>query len=258
LVVELKGIVWKRDGRVILKNIDWQIKKGEHWALVGLNGSGKTSLLRIMAGTMWPSKGEVRILNRTFGQTDLRKLRRLIGWVSNAVQEQIHGNDSVLEVVISGKFASFGIYEEVTEEDIAFAMEILEQLNMAQFKDCPYFQLSQGEKQKVLIARALMAKPKLLILDEPCNGLDVLARENLLKTIQQMGENPEGPSIVYVTHHIEEIVPAISNVLLLKNGEVLSQGSREEMLTSQYLSECFSTKVEVEWENQRPWIKVLE
>lgn len=258
MVVELKGIVWKRDGRTILKNIDWQIKKGEHWALVGLNGSGKTSLLKIMAGTMWPTRGEVRILNQAFGQTDLRKLRRSIGWVSNAVQEQIHEQDSVLEVVISGKFASFGIYEEVTEEDIALATEILEQLNMARFKDCPYSQLSQGEKQKVLIARALMAKPKLLILDEPCNGLDVLARENLLKTIQQMGENPDGPSIVYVTHHIEEIVPVISKVLLLKDGEVLARGSREEMLTSHYLSECFSTKVEVEWHNQRPWIKVSE
>lgn len=258
MIVELKNIIWKRDDRTILNNINWTIKKGENWAIVGLNGSGKTSLLKIIAGTMWPSKGEVWVLNQRFGDTDLRKLRRFIGWVSNAIQEQIHGEESVLDIVISGKFASFGIYEQVEEEDVECATEILKQLNIEEFKDCPFFQLSQGEKQKVLIARALMAKPRLLILDEPCNGLDVLARENLLKTIQQMGKNPEGPSIVYVTHHIEEIVPAISKVFLLKEGKVLAQGNRDDILTSQQLSECFSTRVDVHWNNHRPWITVLE
>lgn len=258
MIVELKDIIWKRDGRTILNHINWKIEKGENWALVGLNGSGKTSLLKIIAGTMWPSKGEVWVLNQRFGNTDLRKLRRSIGWVSNALHEQIHGEEPVLDIVISGKFASFGIYEKVGNEDVDYALQILEQLNIAHFKDCPFFQLSQGEKQKVLIARALMAKPRLLILDEPCNGLDVLARENLLQTIQHMGQNPEGPAIVYVTHHIEEIVPAISNVILLKQGEVLARGKCQDILTSEQLSQCFSTRVDVRWNNNRPWITVLE
>ncbi len=258
MIVELKDIIWKRDSRTILNHINWTIQKGENWALVGLNGSGKTSLLKIIAGTMWPSKGEVWVLNQRFGNTDLRKLRRSIGWVSNALHEQIHGEEPVLDIVISGKFASFGIYEKVEKEDVEYATTILKQLKIDHFKDCPFFQLSQGEKQKVLIARALMAKPGLLILDEPCNGLDVLARENLLQTIQHMGENPEGPSIVYVTHHIEEIVPTISKVILLKKGQVLAQGNRDDILTSQQLSECFSTRVDVHWNKERPWITVLE
>lgn len=256
MIVELKDILWKRDGRTILNHIDWQIRRGENWALVGLNGSGKTSLLKMIAGYMWPSRGKVTVLNHRFGQTDLRKLRRSIGWVSWALQEQFHPHDPVIEIVISGKFASIGIYETVQEEDREKARSILEQLGLGHVIESQYLHLSQGEKQKVLIGRALMADPALLILDEPCNGLDVRARETLLETIQQMGSLPDGPSIIYVTHHIEEIIPAFRHTLLLKEGEVLASGLSREVLTSANLSHCFSLPLEVQWIYGRPWITV--
>lgn len=254
MIVELEDILWKRENRTILNHVNWRIEKGESWALVGLNGSGKTSLLKIISGYMWPSRGEVTVLNQRFGETDIRKLRQSIGWVSTALQEQIHSQDSIQDIVISGKFASIGIYEAVEQEDRVRAEEILEQLGLSHVKGNKYNVLSQGEKQKVLIARALMANPGLLILDEPCNGLDILAREKLLQTLQHMGSLPGSPSMIYVTHHIEEIVPVFTHSLLLKGGEVLAAGKTQEILTSENLTQCFTTPVHVSWKNQRPWI----
>lgn len=254
MIVELKDILWKREDRTILNQVNWNIEKGESWALVGLNGSGKTSLLKIISGYMWPSRGEVTILNQRFGETDIRKLRRSIGWVSTSLQEQIHSQDSIVDIVISGKFASFGIYEEIQQEDRNRADELLEQLGLGHVKNSKYPVLSQGEKQKVLIARALMANPGLLILDEPCNGLDILAREKLLQTLQHMGSLPGSPSMIYVTHHIEEIVPVFAHTLLLKKGEVLAAGKSKDVLTSENLTQCFTTPVHISWKNQRPWI----
>lgn len=254
MIVELKDILWKREDRTILNHVNWQIQKGESWALVGLNGSGKTSLLKIISGYMFPSRGEVTVLNQRFGEIDIRKLRRSIGWVSTSLQEQIHSQDSIQDIVISGKFASFGIYETVEQEDRVRAEEILEQLGLGHVKKNKYPVLSQGEKQKVLIARALMANPGLLILDEPCNGLDILAREKLLQTLQHMGSLPGSPSMIYVTHHIEEIVPVFENSLLLRNGQVLAAGKSQDVLTSENLTQCFTTPVHVSWKNKRPWI----
>src|SRR3989338_9584049 len=154
-IIELQNISLYRGKTQILKDISWNIKKGQHWALIGPNGAGKTSLLKIISGIIWPSSGKVKILGKEFGKADLRELKKKIGWVSSFLVEKIPSNEDILEIVISGKFASFGVYETITENDRNKAEELLELLNCSHIIDRSFNVISQGEKQKVLIARAL-------------------------------------------------------------------------------------------------------
>src|SRR3989338_3052961 len=224
-IIELWDISLYRGKTQILKDISWKINRGEHWALIGPNGAGKTSLLKIISGIIWPSSGKVRVLGKEFGKTDLRELKKKIGWVSSFLTEKIPQNEDIIKIVISGKFASFGVYEKITEKDRKKAKGLLKLM------DCDYIIgrnfdiISQGEKQKILIARALMAEPLILLLDEPCIGLDMKARENLLSSISRLCKETE-TTIIYVTHHIEEIVSEIEHAILMKRGEVFLQGKK--------------------------------
>lgn len=237
-IAELTGNSFHRGATKILDGIDWTIREGEHWALIGPNGSGKTTLLKILSGTEWPSSGKVRILGKPFGKTDLRELRTHIGWVSSYLAEKVPEQDSVEAIVISGKHASFGIYKDITSVDRAHALELLEFLGCAYIKDRTFAVLSQGERQKALIARALMAKPKLLILDEPCTGLDMKARENVLRSVSRICTEKKA-TVVYVTHHIGEIVAEITHALMLREGRVFFRGSRKEALTKKNIAALF-------------------
>ncbi|WP_047150375.1 ABC transporter ATP-binding protein [Aneurinibacillus tyrosinisolvens] len=258
MVIDCKNISWKRDKKAILKQVTWAVEPGEHWTILGLNGSGKTTLLNIINGYIWPTTGEISVLGKKFGEYDLRELRKSIGWVSSSMQEKLYGNEAVTNIVLSGKLASMGLlYERPDKEDVEKAEALLEQMGCFPMKDRLYQTLSQGEKQKVLIARALMASPQLLILDEPATGLDIFAREQLLQTIQQLGEQPEGPTLVYVTHHIEEITPGFKHALLLKQGEVFAAGLASDVLTGESLTNFFDTKVEVRWQKGRPWLQIV-
>ncbi|SDH44110.1 iron complex transport system ATP-binding protein [Aneurinibacillus thermoaerophilus] len=257
MVIEIKNVSWKRENKYILRDITWSVKPGEHWVIMGLNGSGKTSLLNIINGYMWPTKGEIRVLGKKFGEYDLRKLRQLIGWVSSSMQEKLYKNETVENIVLSGKVASMGLlYEKPQEEDYEKAYHLLEQMGCRGMEKRVYESLSQGEKQRVLIARALMASPALLILDEPATGLDIFAREQLLDRVQEMGSRPGGPTMIYVSHHIEEIVPVFQHVLLLKEGQVYGAGRTESLMTSENLSRFFGTKVDVTWRNERAWMQM--
>jgi iron complex transport system ATP-binding protein len=257
-VIQIKNVHWNRERQPILDDISWDVRKGEHWAIVGLNGSGKTSLLNIITGYQWPSSGEVHVLGEQLGGVDLRELRKSIGWVSNSLGERYQGRprDTAYEVVISGKFASIGLYEEFSTKDKETALELLRSFQVGHVTDKPYFTLSQGEKQKVMLARAWMANPKLIILDEPCTGLDISAREELLSTIQKLATIPEGPTLLYVTHHIEEIVPMFTHALLLKDGHIVAAGEKESVFTSSLLEKTLKLPVSVRWENNRPWVSV--
>lgn len=243
LIVELKNVSILRNYKYILKDINWKIERGQHWAILGLNGAGKTMLLNMLNGHIFPSKGEVQVLGKTLGRYDMRKLRRSIGWVSSAVQERFHGNSLVLDLVLSGKFATLDLYDRVDESDIVFAEGCLEKLGASYLRDRHYKTLSQGEKQRVLIARALMAQPDLLILDEPCTGLDIIAREQVLSMIKNLGQDENSPSLIYVTHHTEEILPIFSHTLLLKDGEVYGAGPTRDLLTEENLSQFFNLPV---------------
>ncbi|MBO8163445.1 MAG: ABC transporter ATP-binding protein [Brevibacillus sp.] len=253
MIIEMKHVSWEREN-TILRNISWQVKSGEHWCLVGLNGSGKTTLLNIINGYIWPTKGEVAVLGQSFGQCDLRELRRKIGWVSASLQERLYGQETAEQIVLSGKFASIGLYDRIEDDDRAQAEELLRSLGCEALLKRTYATLSQGERQKVLIARALMAKPALLILDEPCSGLDLIAREHLLAMIAQIASEPASPTLIYVTHHIEEILPCFSHTLLLKQGEVYQAGPTQEVLTADLLSRFFEVPISIQERDRRVWV----
>ena len=238
-IIELQNISLHRGKTQILKDISWNIKKGAHWALIGPNGAGKTSLLKIISGSLWPSSGKVKILGKEFGKTDLRELKKKIGWVSSFLTEKIPQNEDIIEIIISGKFASFGVYEKITEKDRKKAKGLLKLM------DCDYVigrnfnVISQGEKQKVLIARALMAEPLILLLDEPCIGLDIRARENLLNSISKICRETK-TTVIYVMHHIDEVIPQINNALLLKDGRVFMKGKKKDVLSEKNLDTMFN------------------
>lgn len=257
-VIDIKDVSWIRNKKPILTNIDWSAEKGQHWAVLGLNGSGKTTLLNMVNGYIWPTTGKVSVLNRPFGKTDIRELRKSIGWVSSSLQERMNGRQLTQNIVVSGKFASIGLYEEPTEKDFEEAYHILESLGCSKLIDRTYDTCSSGEKHKVLIARALMAKPKLLILDEPTNGLDFLSREELLSTINRLATQENAPTLIFVTHHIEEILPVFTHTLLMREGTVFDQGKREDILKTETLTDFFQKPVEVEWRSNRAWLTLTE
>ncbi len=238
-VIDLKGISWRRDEKTILRDVNWQVAKGQHWAVLGLNGSGKTTILNMINGYIWPTTGTVSVLGHEFGTIDLRELRRSIGWVSSSLQEKMHYNDLTDNVVISGKYASIGLYEKPTAQDYEQAHQLMRDLGCGHLIGGYYRTCSQGEKQKILIARALMASPRLLILDEACNGLDFISREALLSSISEIASRPDAPTLLYVTHHTEEISHVFTHTLLVRRGTIFSVGETKEVVTSEALSEFF-------------------
>ncbi|MBS4211793.1 ABC transporter ATP-binding protein [Neobacillus rhizophilus] len=259
MILQLEDVSLKRSDKWILKNVNWQIERGEHWVLFGLNGSGKTAILNLLNAYNFPTKGRINVLGMEFGKTYLaEKLRKQIGFVSSSLQEKFHPGDNAFEVVLSGAFASIGLYENPTNEIRIKAISLLEELGCINYANRNYETLSQGEKQRVLIARALMADPSLLILDEPTNGLDFIAREKLLESIETIAKNPNAPAIIYVTHHVEEILPVFNKTLLLKDGQVFAAGNTGEMLSSESLTQFFNLPVRVSWENERPFLSKLQ
>lgn len=253
MVVKAEGIGLKRNGKWILKNIDWEINKGEHWVLYGLNGAGKTALLNMICAYYHPTVGKMTVLGNQFGVSELgANLRKRIGLVSSRLQQNLYVSDSAYEIILSGEYASIGLYETPTDAVRAKAISLLRELGCYDYADRAYSSLSQGEKQRVLIARALMLDPELVILDEPATGLDFLAREQLLETIQKLAQMETSPTIIYVTHHMEEVLPVFSQALLLRDGTVFAKGATEKIMTSDCLSEYFSFPVDVIWNNGRP------
>ncbi|NBF39069.1 MAG: ATP-binding cassette domain-containing protein [Spirochaetes bacterium] len=252
-MITLKNVTMHRDREMILDGVNWDISSHGHTALLGLNGSGKTAMLQVVTGYMPPSSGEVEVLGYVRGKSDLREVRRHIGWVSSALSERIHDRDTALDVVVSGRYASIGLWEPTTDEDVALARERLAFMGCERLEDRRYAVLSQGEKQRVLIARALVSRPTLLILDEPCSGLDPAAREHFLEFVEKLGTEPDGPTLIYVTHHIEEITPVFHQVSIMKDGRIHAHGSPQEVLTHELLSSVYGLEMEVVRRGGRYW-----
>ncbi len=251
LIINMKNVYWKNGNRYILKKINWTVKQGEHWAILGLNGSGKTSLLNLINGYIWPSKGTVSVLGKNFGEYDIRELRKSIGMVSSYLQEKFYTTETAEEIILSGKFATIGLYNRISFKDHKNIKKILESLDSLSVLKKPYCILSQGEKQKVLIARALINAPEILIFDEPLSGLDIFGREYLLSYIEHLARKDKSPTIIYVTHRIEEILPVFTHVLLLKKGEIYLQGEKKDILTNENLSGFFETPVRINLNRNR-------
>lgn len=257
-IITLEDVYWRRSGEEILKDINWTVNAGEHWAILGLNGSGKTSLLNIVTGYNYPTSGRVKVLDAEFGKSSLPDMRKKIGYVSSSLGRfaQTMNRETAENIIVSGKYASFGLYQEITDADYEKADDILNELRLSYLKGKTYNLMSQGEQRRILIGRALMAGPELLILDEPCSGLDVLAREDVL----DMSEEVAGRSshLLYVTHHIEEITNAITHVLLVRDGKIVAEGPKNEVLTDELLSDTYKIPVKVHWEGGRPWMSIIK
>ncbi len=254
--ISIKNVRFVRQRRLILDDISWEIRPGENWVVLGANGSGKTTLLQILAGYLWPTSGEVTVLGERFGEIDLRALRRKIGWVGSFLQAQVPPSQKPLEFIVSGKYASLGIFEKPDPSDFEEAAMLAARLNCEKILDLPYAVLSQGEKQRLLIARALIHKPGLLILDEPCGGLDLVSREQLLSTLEGLGRGPDGPSMILVTHYLEEIMPAFNHVFLMKSGRCAAKGEKKAILRPDLLTDLFGIPIDAGRENGRFWGRV--
>jgi iron complex transport system ATP-binding protein len=241
-VIRVAQLHVERDA-TILDGIDWTVARGQHWVILGANGSGKTSLLSTLTGYMALSGGEISVLGETYGRSDWRELRKRIGICSSAINHLMEGHETALAAAIGGRHAIVGMWGEVTDAERADALRILKQVEASTLRDRPWRFLSQGERQRVMIGRALMARPDLLILDEPCAGLDPVAREHFVQFIDRLARRRGSPTLVLVTHHVEEIMPAFTHVLVLKGGAVLAAGPKGKVLTSRVLSKAFTAAI---------------
>lgn len=250
-------VVFRRDGREILQSVNWQVKDGENWALLGLNGAGKSTLLSMIPAYQVPTAGIVRVFGYEFGKYVWANIKSRVGFVSSSLgQFQSTLNKQVVEdVVISGAFSSIGIYQDVSLEQRERGHQLMESFGISYLEGHRYATLSAGEQRRVLLARALMGNPDLLILDEPCSGLDLPAREQFLGTVEQMAKH-EGTPYIYVSHQIDEIMPSITHVAILKSGCMAYAGKKEEVLVDSILFDVFGMDVSVVWEKERPWIIV--
>jgi iron complex transport system ATP-binding protein len=250
-VLRVHNLRVERDTTVILDNVSWRVNRGEHWAILGANGSGKTSLLSALTAYLTPTGGTIEVLGEQYGETDWRELRKRVGLVSSSIRQMMAEGESALETVVSGKYAMIDYWGEPSTVDRKAATQILKSIECSHLAARPWRVLSQGERQRVLIGRALMAKPPLLILDEPCAGLDPVAREHFLQFLEKLGRRKAAPTLILVTHHVEEVMPVFSHVLLLKNGCVLTQGRKIDVLTSALLSRAFGAPVHLRSKNSR-------
>lgn len=244
-IVSLSDVSLVLDGKNVLDNVSWEVMPGENWVLLGPNGAGKTSLLSIINGYRWPSSGAVSVLGRRFGEADLRELRTETGLVSSYLDPMIGKDEKVLDLVVSGRFGSIKVWRKVKPSDVAEATTLLRAMGCLEHRGKAVSELSQGERQKVAIARALMARPRLLVLDEPCEGLDVASRESFLDGLAPLLAKEGGPSFIEVTHRTEDIPPGFTHALLLRAGRVVDKGEIGTTLTSTKLTRCLGTKVEL-------------
>ena len=250
-ILEVTDLRIVRDGTVILRDVNWRVQRGEHWVILGANGSGKTSLLSALTGYLMPTSGDISLLGETYGESDWRELRKKIGLVSSSVRQMMADDEPALATVASGKYAMIDFWGRVSRTEKIQALKLLRQVECEYLAARPWQVLSQGERQRVLIGRALMAKPRVLILDEPCAGLDPAAREHFLQFIQRLGAQKNSPTLVLVTHHVEEIMPAFSHVLVLKDGAVLAAGKKSEAMTARILSQAFQAKLHLQFKRGR-------
>jgi len=250
-ILSVSRLLIKRGNTTILKDVNWTVRRGEQWVILGANGSGKTSLLKALTGYLTPTDGVVNLLGREFGEADWRELRERIGVVSASVSGLMHEEDSAWEIVVGGVKAMIGVWGKFTDAEWKKASRLLTSLGVGYLRERPWLVLSQGERQRVLIARAMMASPAVLILDEPCSGLDPVAREYFLQDMEKLARKKSAPALVLVTHHIEEITPSFTHVLGLLNGEMAFQGEREKTLNEKNLSAIFGAKARMRRNGER-------
>ncbi|MEI6220221.1 MAG: ATP-binding cassette domain-containing protein [Actinomycetes bacterium] len=252
LVLDLHDVSVIRDGATILGPLSWTVSTGERWVVLGPNGAGKSTLFALAGSIIHPSRGVVSILDAQMGRTDVFELRPRIGMTSSAIVELIPEDEIVINVVMTSAYAIIGRWQENYDLwDESRALSLLTILGVRGLKDRTFGTLSEGEKKRVLIARALMPNPELLLLDEPAAGLDLGGREDLLRRLNALALDPASPATIIVTHHVEEIPLGTTHCLLLSDGLVVAQGELKDVLTSHNLSVAYDIAIEVQEESGR-------
>nr|WP_290178029.1 ABC transporter ATP-binding protein [Corynebacterium aquatimens] len=245
-LIDFADVEFRRGGNTLVGPINWQVKEGQRWVVIGPNGAGKTTLITMAAAQAIPSSGEIEILGETIGKTDMRDLRTSIGMTSTSLAERVPPLERVEDLVLSGGYAIVGRWrEEYEEEDYEQVHDALDQVGAFHLRGRTWNTLSDGERKRVLIARAIMVDPELLIMDEPGAGLDLGGREDLVAYLGDLALDPDAPAIIMITHHVEEIPEGFTHALLLDEGSVVAQGPIDEVLTSENLTSAYHQPITI-------------
>ena len=251
-VLRLQDVSLWRGKTTILSHLSWQVDPGQAWVVLGANGAGKTTLSRVAAARLFHSQGSVEIMDQQLGRVDLAELRPAIGLASSALSHEVLGGEKVRDVVVSGAYGVIGRWREEYEEfDFQRADELLAALNMSDKATRTWSTLSSGERKRVEVARALMPDPELLILDEPASGLDLGGREMLLSALSQIVSQPGAPSVILVTHHLEEIPEGFTHALALREGKLVAAGPIDQVVNSQVMSQTYGLALQVDVDRGR-------
>jgi iron complex transport system ATP-binding protein len=251
-VLKLRGVSVRRETSLLLRNVDWTAHEHERWIVIGPNGAGKTTLLQVAGTLVHPTEGTVEVLGERLGEVDVFELRPRIGLTSASIAERVPNGEKVIDLVLTASYAILGRWKEEYESaDVTRAVELLDALGCAHLIRRRFATLSEGERKRVQIARALMPDPELLLLDEPAAGLDLGGREDLLRRLSTLAQNPKAPMIVLVTHHVEEVPDGFTHAMLLRRGAVLAAGPIEEVFTARNLSRCFGVPLQIERHEKR-------
>lgn len=256
-IIELVDVSRRTEGTQLLERINWQVRAGEHWVVLGPNGSGKSTLLRIAALQLHPTTGTVSVLGRTLGRTDVRLLRRQIGYASANLADAFRPNLAAADVVMTALHGALEPWwHDYDDEDRDRACDLLKKIDCGHRAEHRFGTLSSGERQRVLLARTLMVDPELLLLDEPTAGLDLGGREELVSALADLATDPATPPMVQVTHHVEEIPPGFTHGLLMESGRIVSGGPLTDVLTARALSDCYGLDLSLACEEGRWTVRV--
>ncbi len=257
-VLQLRGVGVRRGGTYLLRDVTWTVNEGERWVVVGPNGAGKTTLLQIAAALMHPTVGKAEILEEELGRTDVFELRPRIGLASSSIADKVPAGEQVIDLVLTASYAILGRWREGYDStDVSRAVALLEALGCGDLLRRTFGTLSEGERKRVQIARALMPDPELLLLDEPAAGLDLGAREQLVARLSALADDPAAPTMAMVTHHVEEVPEGFTHALLLRGGGVVAQGKVDEVFTAAHLSETFGLPLSVERQEGRWYARAV-
>ncbi|MEU4541895.1 ABC transporter ATP-binding protein [Nonomuraea dietziae] len=253
-VLRLQDVSVRRDGAALIRGIDWEVNEDERWVVIGPNGAGKTTLLQVAATLLFPSEGVVEVLGERIGQTDVFDLRPRIGLSSSALAEKVPQDEKVIDLVLTASYAILGRWtEEYDSHDVTRAVELIDMMGVAHLIRRRFGTLSEGERKRVQIARALMPDPELLLLDEPAAGLDLGGREDLVRRLSTLAYDHRSPTMVLVTHHVEEVPNGFTHALLLRHGSAVAQGPIEHVMTAENLSRTFGVPLVLERNGQGRW-----
>src|SRR6516162_3829250 len=251
-VIRLQRVGIRRGGSMLLRDVSWTVFDDERWVVIGPNGAGKTTLLQVASTQLFPSEGTAEILGERLGATDVFDLRPRIGLASASVADQVPPGEKVIDLVLTASYAIVGRWKEEYEStDVTRAVELLDALGCAHLIRRRFATLSEGERKRVQIARALMPDPELLLLDEPAAGLDLGGREDLLRRLSRLARDPKAPMMVLVSHHVEEVPDGFTHAMLLRRGAVLASGRVDRVFTEENLSKCFGVPLAIERRGSR-------